>query len=115
MQHHELVRNLKKSPDAILNEVTLTNMDAIHMCLGLSGETGEVVDVVKKHAIFNKPFDRDALVKELGDVEFYLEGLRQTYGITREETVLGNISKLTKRYDGTSYSDAKANNRADEA
>jgi NTP pyrophosphatase (non-canonical NTP hydrolase) len=113
MRHSDLVRNLKKDPEEIFQELTATRLDAMHMCLGLSGETGEAIDIVKKHVIFNKVLDRDALVKELGDIEFYLEGLRQALAITREETIEGNIAKLTKRY-GEVYSDEAALNRADE-
>lgn len=113
MQHYKLVQNLKKDPEEIFQELTPTRLDAMHMCLGLSGEVGETIDIVKKHVIFNKPLNRAELVKELGDIEFYLEGLRQSFEITREETVEGNIAKLTKRY-GESYSDEAALNRADE-
>ena len=114
MQHRELVRNLKKSPYRIRLDLGDTQVDAMHMCLGLAGEAGEVIDIVKKNVIFHKPIDRLALVKELGDVEFYLEGLRQAYGIDREEVLRVNIEKLTKRY-GEKYSDAAALVRADEA
>ena len=113
-EYPEFVGNLKKDPDAIFMDLDYIKLDAIHMCLGLSGEVGEVVDVIKKHVIFNKKLDRDSVVKELGDVEFYLEGLRQALEITREEVIQGNINKLTKRYSEGTYSDNAALSRADE-
>ena len=112
MNHEELVANLKKDPEEIFLELSHSSLDAMHMCLGLAGEAGEVVDVVKKHTMYNKALDRGALVEELGDLEFYLEGLRQTFDISRREVLEVNINKLTKRY-GDKYSNAAAIDRAD--
>lgn len=53
--------------------------------MGLFGETGEVVDLIKKHIGHSHPLDRDKLVKELGDVEWYMEAIRQAHGFEREE------------------------------
>ena len=68
----------------------------------------------KKHAIYNKPLDRDNVVEELGDIEFYLQQLRVRLSITREETLHANVQKLRKRY-ASGYSDAAAQARADKA
>jgi len=51
----------------------------------------------------------------MGDLEFYMEGLRQGLGITREEVLAHNIAKLSKRYSSGSYSDKHAQERADKA
>lgn len=83
------------------------------MAIGVSGEAGELLDAIKKVVIYNKPIDRENVVEELGDIEFYLEGLRQSLGITREETIAANINKLGKRYEGLKYSDQAAQDRAD--
>jgi len=45
--------------------------------------------------------------------EFFLEGIRQRLGITREETLEANIDKLGLRYQGLKYSDQAAQDRAD--
>lgn len=83
------------------------------MAVGVSGEAGELLDAIKKVAVYRKPVDRANVVEELGDLEFYMEGLRQGLGITREETLLANINKLSKRYEGLKYSDSAAQTRAD--
>lgn len=114
MQHSELVASLKKNPSQIRNEVTAVDVDAIHMIMGISGEAGELLDAIKKAVIYRKVLDRENVIEELGDIEFYLEGLRQTLHITREETIQHNISKLTKRYQD-SYSDQAAQARVDKA
>jgi len=86
--------------------------EIVHMILGISGEAGELLDAVKKHVIYEKPLDLDNIIEELGDLEFYLEGLRQLLGITREEAVDKNVEKLKKRYP-QGYTNQAAQERAD--
>lgn len=82
--------------------------------LGLAGEAGEVADLLKKHVHHHKPLDRGALVKELGDVLWYLAFLCEANGITLEEVASANAEKLRARYpDG--FTTTAANARADEA
>ena len=47
------------------------------MVVGVSGEAGELLDAVKKAVIYRKPLDLENVIEELGDLEFYMEGLRQ--------------------------------------
>lgn len=110
--HLELVRALCKPAQEIINSLTPESAHALHMAVGISGEAGELLDAVKKYAIYVKPLDRENVVEELGDLEFYMEGLRQGLGILRQETLDHNISKLFVRY-GKQYSNAAAIARAD--
>lgn len=110
--HPELVAALMKPGVDILVTLTPEKVDMLHNGVGISGEAGELLDGIKKHVVYNKPLDRENIVEELGDLEFYMEGLRQTVGITREETLVANIAKLQVRY-GAKYSDAAAHARAD--
>lgn len=53
--------------------------------LGLIGETGELVDLLKKHEYQSEPgtpFPMDAAINELGDVMWYLEELADGLGTT---------------------------------
>lgn len=59
--------------------------------LGLVGETGEVVDLIKKHIGHSHPLDRAKLVKELGDVEWYMEAIRQACKIDRQSNIIGYV------------------------
>jgi NTP pyrophosphatase (non-canonical NTP hydrolase) len=115
MTHSELVKTLLKNPKDILHTLTPRRVDKLHNALGIAGEAGEVVDVIKKHVMYNKPLDIPKIIEELGDLEFYLEGLRQNIGISRDETLAANIDKLGKRYSTLSYSDEQAISRADKA
>jgi NTP pyrophosphatase (non-canonical NTP hydrolase) len=112
-KHKELVAALAKPGSEIVNELDADKAHILHMAVGISGEAGELLDAVKKATIYNKPLDRENVIEELGDLEFYMEGLRAKLGITREETLVANINKLSKRYSSGSYSNQQAQERAD--
>jgi NTP pyrophosphatase (non-canonical NTP hydrolase) len=80
--------------------------------LGVAGEAGEVADLLKKHLFHGHSLDRDKLVKELGDVLWYVAAIGFIYGIPMQEIADVNIEKLSKRYpDG--FSNAASIARAD--
>lgn len=112
MTHQELVSRLAKGGAQILAEMAPEDAHRLHMVLGIAGEAGELVDAIKKAVIYRKPIDLENVVEELGDLEFYMEGLRQSLGIVRAETIVHNINKLTIRY-AAGYSDRAAAERAD--
>ena len=111
--HAAMVKNLAKSGEAILKELLPDQCHLLHMAVGISGEAGELLDAIKKYAIYQKPLDLENVVEELGDLEFYIEGLRQELNITRNRTLEQNLRKLSKRYKGFHYSNQAAQERAD--
>lgn len=112
MTHPELVQALCKDGRTILSQMTSRDAHLIHMVLGISGEAGELLDAIKKSVIYLRPLDIPNIIEELGDLEFYMEGLRERLNITREQVLQDNINKLTIRY-GKMYSDKSANERKD--
>ena len=112
-EHSVLVSDLKKSSKEIINELKPEQADALHMAIGIAGESGELLDAIKKWSIYQKPIDHENVIEELGDLEFYMEGLRQSLNLTRIETLMENIAKLKKRYSKGQYSNDQANERAD--
>lgn len=66
--------------------------------LGLCGEAGEVADNYKKLFEQDRPFDRADLVKELGDVLWYVARIAAIEGIRLSEVAEANIAKLQARY-----------------
>jgi len=110
--HAEMVKELVKPGEDILEGLTPGAVHIVHMAMGIAGEAGEIIDAVKKAAIYNKDLDIPNMIEELGDIEFYLEGLRQQLSISRDWTLQENIAKLRKRY-GKRYSDQAAIARAD--
>lgn len=79
-------------------------------CLGLSGESGELVDMIKKWIFHSKPLDEDHAKKELGDVMWYVAMICHSFGWSLDEIMRMNIDKLIARYpDG--FDTNKANHR----
>lgn len=109
------VKRLAKSGATICYEMTPISAHLLHMAIGISGEAGELLDAIKKGTIYQKPLDLDNIIEELGDLEFYMEGLRQRLGISREATIEANFQKLEARYHKGTYSDSQAQERADKA
>lgn len=70
----------------------------INGVMGLCGEAGEAIDIVKKHLAQGHPLDRESLIKELGDVAWYLAETAYALDIPLEEVMRRNIDKLRKRY-----------------
>lgn len=115
INHADMVTVLAKPGEAILESLTPLDAHLLHMAVGVSGESGELLDAIKKATIYRKPIDRENVIEELGDLEFYMEGVRQALNITRQVTIDANIVKLGKRYEGFQYSDKAATVRADKA
>lgn len=70
----------------------------INGVMGLCGESGEVIDIVKKHLAQGHELDRDHLIRELGDVAWYLAETATALDVSLEEVLEQNIAKLKKRY-----------------
>ena len=70
----------------------------INGVMGLCGESGEAIDIVKKHLAQGHELDREKLIKELGDIAWYLAEMATVLDITLEEVLERNIEKLKKRY-----------------
>jgi NTP pyrophosphatase (non-canonical NTP hydrolase) len=69
-----------------------------NVALGLSGEAGEVADAVKKVIHHGHDLEIDPLVKELGDIMYYVSVGAHELGYTLQEIAEININKLAKRY-----------------
>lgn len=66
--------------------------------MGLNGESGEVIDILKKHLFQGHPFDREHVAKELGDVAWYLAVSADAIGYDLETILQMNVDKLRARY-----------------
>lgn len=110
-----MVALLTKPGKTILLELDPKRVSTLHMAVGISGEAGELLDAAKKYSMYAQPIDMENVIEELGDLEFYMEGIRQVLGITREQTLDANIKKLSIRYEGLKYSNEAAKARVDKA
>lgn len=86
--------------------------DLINGCLGLSGETGEVCDIVKKCMFQGHELERERIADELGDVLWYIALTAKGIGYSLNSIMEYNINKLKKRYpDG--FEEERSINRAE--
>ena len=83
----------------------LTKNEALsNWALGLAGESGEVVDCIKKSLFHGKGFDNlDPVKKELGDLLWYVFALSSELGLSVEDIMQANIDKLRARHDGETF------------
>lgn len=66
--------------------------------MGLNGEAGEVIDILKKYMFQGHDLDKDHIAKECGDCLWYLAILSKGAGYTLDEIAEMNKEKLRKRY-----------------
>ena len=70
----------------------------INSVMGLCGESGEAIDIVKKHLAQGHELDREKLIGELGDIAWYLAETAHALGVSLDEVLTRNIDKLKRRY-----------------
>jgi NTP pyrophosphatase (non-canonical NTP hydrolase) len=70
----------------------------INGVMGLCGEAGEAIDIVKKHLAQGQELDRERLIGELGDIAWYLAETATVLDVDLEEVLTRNIEKLKRRY-----------------
>jgi NTP pyrophosphatase (non-canonical NTP hydrolase) len=70
----------------------------INGVMGLCGESGEAIDIVKKWLAQGHELDREKLAKELGDIAWYLAETATALDLNLEDVFAANIEKLRKRY-----------------
>ena len=83
--------------------------------VGLSAESGEFLEIVKKMVFQGKPWDehnRKHLIIELGDVMWYVAQACMALDVPFDDVIRGNVKKLEKRYPGGSFSVEKSEVRA---
>ena len=70
----------------------------INGVMGLCGESGEAIDIVKKWLAQGHELDKEKLAKELGDIAWYLAETATALDLSLEDVFEANIEKLKKRY-----------------
>jgi len=111
--YEQFVQSIVKPGHDILVQLTPLQASILHMAVGVSGEAGELLDAIKKHAVYQKQLDFDNVREEAGDILFYLTGLLNELGLTLNECIEANVEKLSKRYPEKRYTNEAAIARAD--
>jgi NTP pyrophosphatase (non-canonical NTP hydrolase) len=76
---------------------------AIHGCLGMMSEVGEVADALKKHIIYKRELDAINLLEESGDIFWYQALFLSAVKKTMTEAFEKNIAKLKLRYPNNEF------------
>ena len=84
----------------------------INAVMGVCGESGEAIDIVKKHLHQGHELDKEKLIKELGDIAWYLAEAAYALDVDLSSVLEGNINKLKARYP-EGFSVDKSINRED--
>ena len=85
--------------------------------VGINAEGGEFLEIIKKMVFQGKPWNednREHLIIELGDLMWYVAQATQALGISMEEVLDTNITKLSKRYPAGAFDAYYSENRADD-
>ncbi len=92
------INEYQKLAMTFLNPQITNENILINGVMGLCGESGEVIDLVKKHLHQGHKLDKEKITKELGDVMWYISEIAYSLDIDLETILKLNIDKLSKRY-----------------
>lgn len=81
----------------------------IESVMGLTGEAGEVADIVKKYLYQGHNLDKEHIKEEVGDVMWYIVELLESVDLELEDCLQYNIDKLNSRYEGGFSKDKSVN------
>lgn len=81
-----------------------------YLALSLTGEAGEIAEIIKKHFYHGHPMEVDALADELGDLMWYIAVMANVYGFDLGEIARRNVEKLRRRYP-EGFSKERSRNR----
>ena len=75
--------------------------------MGLNGEAGECIDIVKKYFFQGHPLDKEKVIEELGDVLWYCAEIAAGLEMDLSDIANKNVHKLIERFpDGFSKEDS---------
>ena len=84
--------------------------------LGLTAESGEFTEVVKKIILQGKPYNQENIFhmkRELGDICWYIAQACMALDTTFDEVIEMNVDKLKARYPGGEFDVHKSENRVE--
>ena len=82
-------------------ELLLPAQEVLTAALGLSGESGEFTDMVKKLLFHGKTYDaayREKMILELSDIMWYVATACRALHVSMEDVVAKNVEKLSARH-----------------
>lgn len=99
-QYQKLAARTQASASPMMDRIASStkHVDLLHAALGLTSESGEFCDALKKAFAYGRELDRVNLAEELGDIMWYIGLACDALDVTLESVCEANIAKLQKRY-----------------
>ena len=107
------INEYQKLAMTTLNKKLSNEQTLLNGCMGLCGESGEVIDLLKKHLSQGHDLNREKMIEEIGDVAWYIAEIAYALNVDLETVFTKNIEKLNKRYP-EGFSVERSLNRKDE-
>ena len=107
------INEYQKLAMTTLNKELSNEQTLLNGCMGLCGESGEVIDLLKKHLSQGHDLNREKMIEEIGDVAWYIAEIAYALNVDLETVLTKNIEKLKKRYP-EGFSVERSLNRKDE-
>lgn len=105
------VNEYQKAAMETLNPALNQKEVLINSVMGLCGESGEAIDIVKKWLMQGHELDKEHLVNELGDVAWYLAEAATALDVPLEVIFQGNLDKLRRRFPNGFDTEASVNRK----
>ena len=105
------VNEYQEAAMATLNPALDKKNVLVNSVMGLCGESGEAIDIVKKWLMQGHELDKDHLIKELGDVAWYLAEAATALDVSLETVLQGNLDKLRQRFPNGFDTDASVHRK----
>ena len=97
-EYHMTINEYQKAAYRTANQSLTDSQQLQNGLMGLNGESGECIDILKKHLFQGHDLDKYHIAKELGDVAWYLAVSAQALGFDLETILQMNVEKLKARY-----------------
>lgn len=95
-EYQKAALRTEHSPEFINGPSYLSRL--MHGAIGMCTEAGELQDMLKKHLIYGKPLDLTNAVEEATDCLWYIAIVLDAAGVSMEDAMIRNITKLQLRY-----------------
>ena len=109
-----LVNDYQKEAMTTLNPALDKKDVLINSVMGLCGESGEAIDIVKKWLTQGHDLDKEHLIKELGDIAWYLAEAATALDVPLETVLQGNLDKLRQRFPNGFSTEASVHRKKDD-
>lgn len=108
------VNDYQKEAMTTLNPALDKKDVLINSVMGLCGESGEAIDIVKKWLMQGHDLDKEHLIKELGDIAWYLAEAATALDVPLETVLQGNLDKLRQRFPNGFSTEASVHRKKDD-